>query len=185
MIDNKKIEQAVRLMLEGIGENPDREGLKDTPARIARMCAELYSGMEEDAKTHLSRTFTVDSSEMVIEKDITFYSMCEHHILPFYGRAHIAYIPDGRVVGLSKLARTVEVFARRLQIQEQLTGQIADALMKYMQPKGALVMLEAEHMCMTMRGVKKPGSRTVTLARRGVFETDPSLEQRFFHMLER
>lgn len=185
MIDNKKIEQAVRLMLEGIGENPDREGLKDTPARIARMCAELYSGMEEDAKTHLSRTFTVDSSEMVIEKDIPFYSMCEHHILPFYGRAHIAYIPDGRVVGLSKLARTVEVFARRLQIQEQLTGQIADALMKYMQPKGALVMLEAEHMCMTMRGVKKPGSRTVTLARRGVFETDPSLEQRFFHMLER
>ena len=172
-------------MLEGIGENPDREGLKDTPARIARMCAELYSGMEEDAKTHLSRTFTVDSSEMVIEKDIPFYSMCEHHILPFYGRAHIAYIPDGRVVGLSKLARTVEVFARRLQIQEQLTGQIADALMKYMQPKGALVMLEAEHMCMTMRGVKKPGSRTVTLARRGVFETDPSLEQRFFHMLER
>ncbi len=185
MIDNKKIEQAVRLMLEGIGENPDREGLKDTPARIARMCAELYSGMEEDAKTHLSRTFTVDSSEMVIEKDIPFYSMCEHHILPFYGKAHIAYIPDGRVVGLSKLARTVEVFARRLQIQEQLTGQIADALMKYMQPKGALVMLEAEHMCMTMRGVKKPGSRTVTLARRGVFETDPSLEQRFFHMLER
>ena len=185
MIDNKKIEQAVRLMLEGIGENPDREGLKDTPARIARMCAELYSGMEEDTKTHLSRTFTVDSSEMVIEKDIPFYSMCEHHILPFYGRAHIAYIPDGRVVGLSKLARTVEVFARRLQIQEQLTGQIADALMKYMQPKGALVMLEAEHMCMTMRGVKKPGSRTVTLARRGVFETDPSLEQRFFHMLER
>ena len=185
MIDNKKIEQAVRLMLEGIGENPDGEGLKDTPARIARMCAELYSGMEEDAKTHLSRTFTVDSSEMVIEKDIPFYSMCEHHILPFYGRAHIAYIPDGRVVGLSKLARTVEVFARRLQIQEQLTGQIADALMKYMQPKGALVMLEAEHMCMTMRGVKKPGSRTVTRARRGVFETDPSLEQRFFHMLER
>ena len=111
MIDNSKIEQAVRLMLEGIGEDPEREGLRETPARIARMCAELYKGMEEDAQTHLSRTFTVETSDMVIEKDITFYSMCEHHILPFYGKAHIAYIPDGRVVGLSKLARTVEVFA--------------------------------------------------------------------------
>ena len=123
MIDEKKIEQAVRLMLEGIGEDPDREGLADTPSRIARMCAELYGGMSDDAGIHLSRTFTSDSSEMVIEKDITFYSMCEHHVLPFYGKAHIAYIPDGKVVGLSKLARTVEVFARRLQIQEQLTGR--------------------------------------------------------------
>ena len=185
MVDQDKIQQAVRLMLEGIGEDPEREGLKDTPARIARMCEELYGGMEENAKMHLTRTFTADSSEMVIEKDITFYSMCEHHILPFYGKAHIAYIPDGKVVGLSKLARTVEVFARRLQLQEQLTGQIADALMEYMDPKGALVMLEAEHMCMTMRGVKKPGSRTVTLAKRGVFETDPALEERFFRMLGR
>ena len=149
------------------------------------MCAELYKGMEEDAQTHLSRTFTVETSDMVIEKDITFYSMCEHHILPFYGKAHIAYIPDGKVVGLCKLARTVEVFARRLQLQEQLTGQIADALMEYMQPKGVLVMLEAEHMCMTMRGVQKPGSQTVTLTRRGVFETDPALEQRFFRMMGR
>ena len=185
MIDHKKIEQAVRLMLEGIGEDTEREGLKDTPARIARMCEELCAGSEDDAKTHLSRTFTVDSSEMVIEKDITFYSMCEHHILPFYGKAHIAYIPDGKVVGLSKLARTVEVFARRLQLQEQLTAQIADTLMEYMQPKGAMVMLEAEHMCMTMRGVKKPGSQTVTLAKRGIFETDPALEERFFRMLGR
>lgn len=185
MIDHKKIEQAVRLMLEGIGEDTEREGLKDTPARIARMCEELYAGSEDDPKTHLSRTFTVDSSEMVIEKDITFYSMCEHHILPFYGKAHIAYIPDGKVVGLSKLARTVEVFARRLQLQEQLTAQIADALMEYMQPKGAMVMLEAEHMCMTMRGIKKPGSQTVTLAKRGIFETDPALEERFFRMLGR
>ena len=135
MIDQEKIEQAVRLMLEGIGEDVSREGLKDTPARIARMCGELYSGMGEDVKEHLSRTFSVDTSEMVIEKDITFYSMCEHHILPFYGKAHIAYIPDGKVVGLSKLARTVEVFSRRLQVQEQLTGQIADALMEYMKPK--------------------------------------------------
>ena len=170
MIDHEKIEQAVRLLLEGIGEDVNREGLLETPDRIARMYEEIYGGMEEDAG---------------IEKDITFYSTCEHHLLPFYGKAHIAYIPDGKVVGLSKLARTVEVFARRLQLQEQLTGQIADALMEYMQPKGALVMIEAEHMCMTMRGIKKPGSQTVTLARRGVFETDPSLEERFFRMLGR
>ena len=183
MIDQKKIEEAVKLFLEGIGEDISREGLKDTPGRIARMCEELYGGMEEDASVHLSKTFSVDSSEMVIEKDITFYSTCEHHILPFYGKAHIAYIPDGKVVGLSKLARTVEVFARRLQLQEQLTGQIADALMEFMQQKGALVMIEAEHMCMTMRGIKKPGSRTITLARRGVFESDPALEERFFRML--
>lgn len=183
MIDQKKIEEAVKLFLEGIGEDVSREGLKDTPGRIARMCEELYGGMEEDASVHLSKTFSVDSSEMVIEKDITFYSTCEHHILPFYGKAHIAYIPDGKVVGLSKLARTVEVFARRLQLQEQLTGQIADALMEFMQPKGALVMIEAEHMCMTMRGIKKPGSRTITLARKGVFESDPALEERFFRML--
>ena len=183
MIDLKKIEQAVMLFLEGIGEDVCREGLKETPERIARMCGELYGGMEEDAAVHLSKTFSVDSSEMVIEKDITFYSTCEHHILPFYGKVHIAYIPDGKVVGLSKLARTVEVFARRLQLQEQLTGQIADALMESMQPKGALVMIEAEHMCMTMRGIKKPGSRTVTLAKRGMFETDSALEERFFRMM--
>ena len=183
MIDHKKIEQAVMLFLEGIGEDVCREGLKETPERIARRCGELYGGMEEDAAVHLSKTFSVDSSEMVIEKDITFYSTCEHHILPFYGKVHIAYIPDGKVVGLSKLARTVEVFARRLQLQEQLTGQIADALMESMQPKGALVMIEAEHMCMTMRGIKKPGSRTVTLAKRGVFETDSALEEQFFRMM--
>lgn len=185
MTDQDKIEKAVLLFLEGIGEDPEREGLKDTPARIARMYEELCAGMDEDASEHLTKTFSVDHSEMVIEKDITFYSLCEHHILPFYGKAHIAYISDGKVVGLSKLARTVEVFARRLQLQEQLTGQIADALMEYMQPRGALVMIEAEHMCMTMRGIKKPGSRTMTLAKRGVFETDPSLEERFFRIIGR
>lgn len=184
MIDQDKIKQAVRLLLEGIGEDISREGLLDTPDRIARMYEELYGGMEEDAGTHLSRTFHVNNSEMVVEKDITFYSTCEHHLLPFYGKVHIAYIPDGEVVGLSKLARTVEVFARRLQIQEKLTGQIADALMTFVHPKGVLVMVEAEHMCMTMRGIKKPGSQTVTLARRGVFETDPGLEERFFHLLK-
>ena len=184
-MDHKKIEKAVQLFLEGIGEDCTREGLAETPKRIANMCEQLFGGYEQDAEKHLSRTFHADTGNMVVEKDITFYSTCEHHLLPFYGKVHIGYIPDGKVVGLSKLARTVEVFARRLQLQEQLTGQIADALMEYMQPKGALVMVEAEHMCMTMRGIKKPGSQTVTLARRGVFETDPTLEERFFRMLGR
>lgn len=183
MFDHEKIESAVRLLLEGIGEDVNREGLIETPDRIARMYEEICGGMQEDAGIHLSKTFTVNSSEMVLEKDITFYSMCEHHLMPFYGKAHIAYIPDGKVVGLSKLARTVEVFARRLQLQEQLTGQIADALMEHMEPKGAMVMIEAEHMCMTMRGIKKPGSQTVTVAKRGAFAEDPLLEERFFRML--
>lgn len=185
MVDQQKVEQAVRLLLEGIGEDPTREGLIETPARVARMYTELVGGMDQDAQEHLSRTFSVVSNDLVIERDITFYSMCEHHMLPFYGRATIGYIPNGRVAGLSKLARTVEVFARRLQLQEQLTAQIADALMEHLAPQGAIVMLEAEHMCMTMRGVQKPGTQTVTLARRGVFETDPALEERFFNMLSR
>ena len=185
MVDHKKVEQAIRLLLEGIGEDPDREGLAETPDRIARMYEEICGGMNEDAAEHLKKTFTAENNEMVVEKDITFYSMCEHHMLPFYGKVHIAYIPDGKVVGLSKLARTVEVFARRLQLQERLTAQIADAFMEHLAPQGVMVMIEAEHMCMTMRGIKKPGSQTVTLARRGVFETDPSLEERFFRMLGR
>ncbi len=185
MIDQDKIKQGVRLLLEGIGEDISREGLLDTPDRIARMYEELFGGTEEDAGVHLSRTFHADNSEMVIEKDITFYSTCEHHMLPFYGKVHIAYIPDGRVAGLSKLARTVEVYARRLQLQEQMTGQIADALMEHMHPKGVLVMAEAEHMCMTMRGIRKPGSQTVTLALRGVFKTEPELEERFYRMIGR
>ncbi|WP_289291351.1 GTP cyclohydrolase I FolE [Sporofaciens musculi] len=184
MIDQNKIRQGICLLLEGIGEDITREGLIDTPDRIARMYTELFSGMEEDAGEHLSRTFHVDNSEMVLEKDIAFHSVCEHHMLPFFGKVHIAYIPNGKVVGLSKLARTVEVFARRLQLQEQLTGQSADALMGHMKPQGVLVMVKAEHMCMTMRGIKKPGSQTVTLARRGVFETDPLLEERFFRLLK-
>ena len=147
------------------------------------MYTEIFSGMEEDAAVPLSRVFTVDGGEMVLEKDIVFYSMCEHHMMPFYGRAHVAYIPDGKVVGLSKLARTVEVYAKRLQIQERMTGQIADALMEHLGPKGAMVVLEAEHMCMTMRGVKKPGSKTVSIAVRGVFENNAELQNRFFQML--
>lgn len=183
MIDQDKIRQAVRLLLEGIGEDPDREGLAETPERIARMCEEIYGGLDETAEVHLRKTFEAEENEMVLEKDLVFYSTCEHHLLPFFGKAHIAYIPDGRVVGLSKLARTVEVFARRPQIQEQLTGQIADALMRFLQPRGAMVLIEAEHMCMTMRGIKKPGSRTVTMAKRGCFLEYPELEHTFFAML--
>ena len=184
MVDHKKVEQAIRLLLEGIGEDPDREGLAETPDRIARMYEEICGGMNEDAAEHLKKTFTAENNEMVVEKDITFYSMCEHHMLPFYGKVHIAYIPDGKVVGLSKLARTVEVFARRLQLQEQLTGQIADALMEYMQPKGALVMVEAEHMCMTMRGIKKPGSKTMTVITRGEFKNNIELQKQFLAMVK-
>lgn len=185
MVDQNKIREAVKLLLEGIGEDADREGLRDTPDRVARMYEELYKGMDEDPAVHLSKTFPVDSNGIVLEKDITFYSTCEHHLLPFYGKVHIAYLPDGRVVGLSKLARTVEVYARRLQIQEQMTVQIAEAVMEHLKPQGVMVMAEAEHMCMTMRGVSKPGSRTVTMAARGCFQDDPQMQQYFFEMLRR
>lgn len=183
MVDQEKIKEAVRLLLEGIGEDPSRAGLVDTPDRVARMWQELVGGMDQTAEEPLSRVFPVEGGEMVLEKDITFYSTCEHHLMPFYGKAHMAYVPDGRVVGLSKLARTVEVFARRLQIQEQMTGQIADAMMEFLAPKGVMVVLEAEHTCMTARGVKKPGSKTVTIATRGVFEKNEALQTRFFQML--
>ena len=170
MVDQKKVQEAIKLLLEGIGEDTDREGLKETPERIGRMYEEICGGMDQDAGEHLSKVFSVDNNEMVLEKDITFYSMCEHHLMPFYGRAHVAYIPNGKVVGLSKLARTVEVYARRLQIQERMTAQIADDIMKYLAPQGVMVMLEAEHMCMTMRGIKKPGSKTVTTVAKGIFK---------------
>lgn len=185
MVDQEKVEAAIKLLLEGIGEDPTREGLLETPARVARMYGEIAGGMGQSAEEHLSKTFAVASNDLVIERDITFYSLCEHHLLPFYGKAAIGYIPNGRVAGLSKLARTVEVYARRLQLQEQLCAQVADALMDSLAPQGAIVLMEAEHMCMTMRGVQKPGTKTVTLARRGVFETDPALEERFFRMLGR
>lgn len=185
MVNKEKIEEAVLLLLEGIGEDVNREGLRETPSRIARMYEEIFQGMDEDPKEHLSKTFSVEDNEMVVEKDIVFYSMCEHHFMPFYGKAHIAYIPDQKVVGLSKLARCVEVYARRPQIQEQMTAQIADAIMEHLKPKGVAVMVEAEHMCMTMRGVKKPGSTTVTLVQRGCFEEKPELQNQFFTMLNR
>lgn len=185
MVDENKIEEAVKLLLEGIGEDVEREGLKDTPARIARMYSEIFAGYDEDASTHLARTFKAGNNEMVLEKDIVFYSMCEHHMMPFFGKAHVAYIPDGKVVGISKLGRTVEVFAKRLQIQEQLTAQVADAIMEELKPKGVMVVIEAEHLCMSMRGVKKPGSKTVTTVTRGEFEKNSELRNLFFEMLNR
>lgn len=185
MVDQDKVREAVRLLLEGIGEDPTREGLVETPDRVARMYSELCDGMGRSASEHLSKTFAVSGDDLVIERDITFYSLCEHHMLPFYGKAAIGYISNGRVAGLSKLARTVEVFARRLQLQEQLTAQVADALMAELDCKGAIVYMEAEHMCMTMRGVQKPGTKTATLARRGAFVENPELEARFFRMLGR
>lgn len=183
-MNHEKIKEGVRLMLEGIGEDIKREGLLDTPDRIARMCEQIYGGLCEDAGVHLRKQFQAVNNNMVIEKDITFYSVCEHHLLPFYGKAHVAYIPDGKVAGLSKLARTVEVYARRPQIQENLTAQIAEALETYLKPKGVMVMLEAEHMCMTMRGVQKPGTRTVTTIVKGVFADDYSLQQTFLQMVK-
>ena len=184
MVNKDKIIEGVRLILEGIGEDVNREGLIETPERIARMYEEIFAGMEEDASLHLAKRFRVEDNQMVLEKDIPFYSMCEHHLLPFFGKAHVAYIPNGEVLGLSKLARTVEVFARRPQLQERMTAQIADAIMKELAPKGVMVMVEAtEHMCMTMRGVKKPGSKTVTCVTRGCFETDYHLQDSFYRML--
>lgn len=184
MVDKAKVEQAIRLLLEGIGEDPDREGLKDTPDRIARMYTEIYGGLDEEADQHLLKQFQVENNEMVLEKDITFYSMCEHHLMPFYGKAHIAYIPNGKVTGLSKLARTVDVYARRPQIQERLTVQIADALDRVLEPKGVMVMLEAEHTCMTMRGIKKPGSKTMTVITRGEFKNNIELQKQFLAMVK-
>ena len=182
MVDKKKIEEAVKLLLEGIGEDPKREGLIDTPARIGRMYEEIFSGLDENPSVHLAKRFTCENNEIVLEKDITFYSMCEHHLLPFYGKAHVAYIPNGEVLGLSKLARTVEVFAKRPQLQERMTAQIADAIMEELNCQGVMVVVEAEHMCMTMRGIKKPGSRTVTCVARGAFEQEEK-KAAFYRML--
>ncbi|MDR2043062.1 MAG: GTP cyclohydrolase I FolE [Clostridium sp.] len=184
MLDHDKIKTAIRLLLEGIGEDGDREGLRETPERVARLYEEILAGVEERAEEPLSRVFSADYGGIVLEKDIAFYSICEHHLMPFYGKAHVAYLPNGKVVGLSKLVRTVEIYAKRLQIQERMTGQIADAVAEYLAPQGVMVMLEAEHLCMTMRGVKKPGSRTVTLAVRGSFREDPLLRSQFFQMLK-
>lgn len=184
-MDKEKIQEGVRLILEGIGEDIHREGLVETPDRIARMYEELVAGYSDSAEEHLKKRFHVDNNDMVMEKDIHFYSFCEHHMLPFYGTAAIAYIPDGEVVGLSKIARTVEVYAKRFQLQERLTAQVADVFMKELKPRGVMVLIEAEHMCMTMRGIKKPGTKTVTVVTRGVFDDDEKLQNQFYRMLER
>ena len=185
VMDKQKIKQAVIMFLEGIGEDVNREGLIDTPDRISRMCEEIFAGFDEKDSDNLFRSFHSDYTGMVLEKDITFYSMCEHHMLPFFGKAHVAYIPNGKVVGLSKIARIVELYSKKLQMQENMGMQIAKFLMEKLDAKGAMVMLEAEHTCMTMRGVKKPGTKTVTLVKQGVFETDANLQHEFYNFIDR
>jgi len=169
----ERIAKAVREILEAIGEDPDRDGLRDTPERVARMYAEICSGIHEQVDTHLAVTFEAGHDEMVMVRDIAMQSICEHHLIPFIGRAHVAYIPgeDGRITGISKLARLVDALARRPQVQENLTVQIADEIDRTLQPRGVMVVIEAEHLCMTMRGVRKPGSTTVTSAVRGLFRS--------------
>jgi GTP cyclohydrolase I len=183
-VDLDRAEAAVREFLLAIGEDPDREGLLDTPARVARAAVEMYAGLRLDASEVLSRTFEIDHDELVIVRDIPLYSVCEHHLLPFHGEAHIGYIPakDGRVTGLSKLARLVEVFARRPQVQERITTQIADSLVSHLDAQGVIVVVEAEHLCMSMRGVRKPGSRTITSAVRGQLR-DPATRSEAMSLL--
>jgi GTP cyclohydrolase I len=184
MIDKGKVEEAVALLLAAIGEDSGRDGLRETPQRIARMYEEIMAGMEEDAAVHLGKTFEASNNDMVVMRDIVFYSVCEHHLMPFFGKAHIGYIPDGRVVGLSKLARTVEVYARRLQLQERMTAQIAEAVMTHLQPQGVMVVIEAEHLCVTMRGVAKPGNQTITTVMKGAFSEDEQRQELFWRMVK-
>ena len=173
MANQEKVEQVVYQLLEALGENPEREGLLDTPKRVAKMYAEMFSGLNEDPKDQFTAVFSEVHDEVVLVKDIPFYSMCEHHLVPFYGKAHVAYLPSGdKVTGLSKLARAVEVAARRPQLQERLTDQVATALEEALNPRGVFVMVEAEHMCMTMRGIKKPGSKTITTVAKGLYKED-------------
>jgi len=173
-IDEARIQRAVREILAAVGEDPDREGLLETPARVARMYAELFSGLHEDPRTHLKKVFTEKYDEVVLVKDISFNSMCEHHMLPFMGKAHIGYLPNGRVLGLSKIARVVEVVSKRPQVQERMTETIADLMVEELDAKGVAVVIEATHSCMTMRGVRKPGSICVTSAMRGIFRSNLS-----------
>lgn len=173
-MDREKIEIAVRMILEAIGEDPDREGLRQTPERVFRMYEEIFSGIGEDPRKLLHAQFCESHEEMVIVRDIPLYSVCEHHLLPFIGKAHVVYIPgkSGKITGISKLARVVDVFSRRLQVQERLTSQVANALVNGLEPQGVLVVIEAEHLCMSMRGIRKPGTVTVTSAVRGIFLRD-------------
>jgi GTP cyclohydrolase IA len=186
-VDLARIAAAVRELLAAVGEDPDRDGLRGTPARVARMYAEIFSGLLEDPGQHLAATFEADHDELVLVRDIQLYSVCEHHLLPWIGKAHVAYIPgeDGRVTGLSKLARLVEGYARRPQVQERLTAQVADTLVRVLEPRGVLVVVEAEHLCMSMRGVQKPGAMTVTSAVRGHFLTSAAARAEVLGFIQR
>ena len=184
MIDQRRIEEAVLSILEAIGEDPKREGLVDTPRRIAEMYSELFMGLDLDPKEELTVSYEEGHHEMVILRDIPFYSMCEHHLLPFYGLVHIGYIPNGSVIGMSKLARAVEVLSRRPQIQERLTTQIAETILQALNPDGVAVVIQAEHMCMTLRGVKKPGSNVITSATRGLFRSKAATRAEFLSLVQ-
>ena len=185
-MDKKKIEKGVRLILEGIGEDPQRPGIKDTPRRIADLYEEIFSGLQTPTEEILRPIEGESHDEMVILKDIPFYSVCEHHLLPFIGKAHIAYVPSGgKIVGLSKLARAMEIFAKRPQVQERLTAQLADLIMEKLKPKGAMVIIDAEHLCLSMRGIKKPNARTLTSAVRGIFRTKESTRIEFLELIKK
>lgn len=184
-MNQRNIEDLIAQLLEAVGEDPNREGLKDTPKRVAKMYAEVFSGINENPKDQFTTVFSEGHEEMILVKDIPFYSMCEHHLVPFYGLAHIAYLPsNGRITGLSKLARAVEVAARRPQLQERLTAQVADALEEALEPRGIFVLVEAEHMCMSMRGIQKPGTKTVTSVARGIYQEDTSARHEVLAMIK-
>ena len=183
MVDEALIQEAIRTIIQAVGEDPYREGLRDTPARIAQVYAEVFSGVCQDPLAELAGGFDEGHQEMVVLKDIPFYSMCEHHFLPFYGVAHVGYIPKGRVVGIGKLARVVEILAKRPQVQERLTSQVADTLEEGLHPAGVAVVVQAEHLCMTMRGIKKPGSNVVTSATRGVFRKNAKTRSEFLALI--
>ncbi|HUT29806.1 MAG TPA: GTP cyclohydrolase I FolE [Sedimentisphaerales bacterium] len=184
-VDTARIEKAVREILSAVGEDVEREGIKETPRRVAKMYAELLGGMQEDPKQHLKSVFTENYDEIVLLRDIPFFSICEHHLMPFIGTAHVAYLPAGSVLGVSKLARVVDCFARRLQVQERLTDQIAEFIMESLKPRGVAVVLEASHSCMTIRGIKKPGSVMVTSSLRGIFRRDPKSRSEIMSLMHK
>ncbi len=185
-MDLKKIEKGVRLILEGIGEDPDRAGIRETPERVARMYEEIFSGRETPTEELLKAIEGESHDEMVLLKDISFYSFCEHHLIPFFGKVHIAYIPSGgKIVGLSELVKSVEILAKRLQVQERMTTQLADLIMERLKPKGAMVIIDAEHLCISMRGVKKPGARTITSAVRGIFRSKQSTREELLELIKK